>query len=1036
MLTTVKFISSLRQDLQMKQGCIRAACRLKKIWSCKSAWNENDSEELVVVETDLFRGPSRKPTISEIANARVRGLLRGLLSKDLNTSTLQTLNRLRKSANPRDWQRVSEILLLNPLFAHLPFPAPFPPKPVFPSQNFILETQPLTNELIHQSTRLYINEEAIGDQAQSFIKLNQLLSLELYEEAIVALLKAEASYGYSLFLLSKAAYIYSNKSLSDDVLKPVKGLLDRYGLSGRNVISLGLVDMMDNSYELLPLRRNLLEFAASRKTDEITREIVRWQVAPVSTSSAEISARLNALGSYSLFDAFVFIGVHHFNLDIFSDLPSIPNLSGLFPDRLRTVWDALSGAQVPLATEGYKGPDPEFDDQDIYRRSIAWIENKDVSRFRAVADHLYTNATSRPIKSAVVEDLCRTYFSTLKSIDELAADRQEFAVDLTRYNNEGAGVFVRTLALIHLVTSSSYSSHAISTDVLMRIMDRTRDVAGLLNASEIQEQFDSGNDSLMHKYIVSALLSESLNTSGEKHKLRRVFQDLVIREYGGDIIKLAEFFQHGFPNLAGHLVFICTEDFLVQLYFLISEASEVFERRAELLEWYGENFNEPTMVERARTIRLDQRLQKVRGQIDDTRLYVDPVRFGQWFDDNHLDEISSLLRGNIIDVAQIEGLKDFGDFTTQRQPHVRLAVVLQSAFQEFCSNKRYGINSYLGRRIRHGTLSGFMCNAVEETIKEERFRSIRENPHAMDALQSWVESYRFQVETWANDILHIQDKQHARGAIRSNILDLDKIEVAKSAMRVVQEQYHKHGVFSVAAQVVYEYCWRLLETDLSKIRPMIERAHLSWGSIDQARFLEACPEELGTLGIGLCRAINAKTNDVFRTVSGWFTKPVNLSPSAPISILIEAVLEEVKGHFGDFKPKIISLGIPDIELVGAFYHHMYDFLYAVIHNAARHGARDGTIETDLRLTHLDAAYQKLYVGITSTINDSDSIDKVISIIESRIAEVSEDAMVVEGNSGIKKIVRLPIDVEEVLSTDFSASGNKITVSIEMRLARM
>lgn len=987
------------------------------------------------MEASFFKRPSPKPAIGGIADPRIRGLLRGLLSKDLNTSTLQTLNRLRKTATFRDWQRVSEILLLNPLFAHLPFPAPFPAKPVYPSQNYSLEPQSLANELIHQSARLYIGETIIADQARKFAKINELIFLKNYEEAISSLLEAEHTFGYSLFMLSKAAYIYSNKAIDEDLLKHVKGLLDRYGFSARNVLSLGLVDMMDNSYELLPLRRNLLDFAASRKTDNITREVVRWQVSPISTSSAELSARLNALASYSLFDAFVFLGVHHVNLDIISRLPNFPTTTGLFPENLMGAWEVLSASRIPDIADGYKGLDPEFEDLDFYRRSIAWIENREVARFRAVADHLYTNASARPIKSPLIEELSSEYFSTVGSIENLAIERQEFSLDLGKYHNAGAGVLMRTLALVHFVTSSA-QSNSIPTHILMKVMDRTRDVAVLLTPSEIREQFASENANLMHEYIIAALLSESLSTSGEKHKLRRAFQDLVINEYDRDIIKLAEYFRGGYPNLAGHLVFICTEDFLVQLYFLISEASDVFERRAELLEWYGENYDEPTFVERARTIRLDQRLQKVRGQIDDTRLYVDPVRFGQWFDDHHLDEISSLLRGSFIDTSEIDNFREFGDFTTQRQPHIRLAAVLQSAFHEFCSNKRYGINSYLGRRIRHGTLGGFMGNAVDEIIKEDRFRGIRDNGQALSALQAWLEAYRFQVDTWANDILHINDKQHSRGAISASIVDFDKIEIARSAMRVVQEQYHKHAVFSVATQIVYEYCWRLLETDLSKIRPMIDRAHLSWGSIDQEKFLGYCPEELEASAIALCRAINAKTNDVFRTVSSWFTKPVNLSPSAPISILIEAVLGEVKGHFGDFKPTIVPLGIPDIELVGAFYHHMYDFLYAVIHNAARHGDRSGVIETDLRISHIDSAHQILYVGITSQIKATDNIADVIAIIESRIAEVSEDAMIVEGNSGIKKIVRLPIDVEEIVNTAFSSDGNKITVSMEMKLARM
>lgn len=148
-----------------------------------------------ILEAHIFKRPSPKPTISGIADPRIRGLLRGLLSKDLSTSTLQTLNRLRRTANFRDWQRVSEILLLNPLFSHLPFPAPFPAKPVNPSQNYSLETQSLANELLHQSARLYIAETTIGHQARKFAEINGLIFSRSYEQAISSLLEAEHIFG-------------------------------------------------------------------------------------------------------------------------------------------------------------------------------------------------------------------------------------------------------------------------------------------------------------------------------------------------------------------------------------------------------------------------------------------------------------------------------------------------------------------------------------------------------------------------------------------------------------------------------------------------------------------------------------------------------------------------------------------------------------------------------------------------------------------------------------------------------------------------
>ena len=95
-------------------------------------------------------------------------------------------------------------------------------------------------------------------------------------------------------------------------------------------------------------------------------------------------------------------------------------------------------------------------------------------------------------------------------------------------------------------------------------------------------------------------------------------------------------------------------------------------------------------------LRLDQKLRKIRGEIDDNRIYVDPLRFGQWLLAN---QVGGILKPEQIELKDIDEFKAFGDFAFNRQPHVQMAILLQNAFSEFCGDKRYGIHSSLGRRI-------------------------------------------------------------------------------------------------------------------------------------------------------------------------------------------------------------------------------------------------------------------------------------------------------------------------------------------------
>ena len=121
--------------------------------------------------------------------------------------------------------------------------------------------------------------------------------------------------------------------------------------------------------------------------------------------------------------------------------------------------------------------------------------------------------------------------------------------------------------------------------------------------------------------------------------------------------------------------------------------------------------------------------------------------------------------------------------------------------------------------------------------------------------------------------------------------------------------------------------------------------------------------------------------------------------------LLDAVLDEVKGHFPHYSPKIERYGLSDVELIGAYYHHLYDYLYVVIYNAAKHGRPDGRLLEEINFTSVSQR-QRLEVIIASEIKPSDNIEHVKQNVTSALSGSIEDAMVVEGRSGIKKLLRM------------------------------
>ena len=112
--------------------------------------------------------------------------------------------------------------------------------------------------------RISNNSERLISTLTDLKKLNQHLLEEGGAQVIEAITGFIKAYGYSLLILSKLAYARAKFSDRGDVVSFCDRELDKYGARRRSAITLAAIDMMRDSYEFIPLRRNLLEFANSK----------------------------------------------------------------------------------------------------------------------------------------------------------------------------------------------------------------------------------------------------------------------------------------------------------------------------------------------------------------------------------------------------------------------------------------------------------------------------------------------------------------------------------------------------------------------------------------------------------------------------------------------------------------------------------------------------------------------------------------------------------------------------------------------------
>jgi hypothetical protein len=294
-------------------------------------------------------------------------------------------------------------------------------------------------------------------------------------------------------------------------------------------------------------------------------------------------------------------------------------------------------------------------------------------------------------------------------------------------------------------------------------MNTTQDVETLLDATQFDLMLEAGEDAPLFRVIILTLKSQHSGSPRAASRLRTSFEALVLTKYEGDLLRFFTDLHSVAPQVAAYLFELCDEQFLDLLYDVVPEGHSVLLARANLLTWYAEAYNESSFAERARMMKIDERIQRVRGIFDDTRIYVDKLRFIHWFQDNYLDELAAISRDErpSKDAFSLNG---FGRIEDAFTPEVRMAQLLQVAFRQFCENTSFGIASYLGRRIRHGTLEGVLNSRMEKIIALAKDAEFKYNPEACLYIDEWLNRYKAHVDKLGIESLQIYSpKKNPRG---------------------------------------------------------------------------------------------------------------------------------------------------------------------------------------------------------------------------------------------------------------------------------
>gem|GEM_PF-6725051 len=538
----------------------------------------------------------------------------------------------------------------------------------------------------------------------------------------------------------------------------------------------------------------------------------------------------------------------------------------------------------------------------------------------------------------------------------------------------------------------------------------------------------------MYELLRTALRNEVEESKVSSHALRRALQNVVRERFNGDIVALLEHLYTERNHVSGHFYNIFSEAFLTELYDLFDKTDDVTNAHARILEWWGEKADDEDAKFLARSHRLALRLRKVRGAIEETRIYVDPLRFVGWIQENKSSELRALALDAdqmLSDIDRVVNLKD--QVQLALDPLARLASLLDDCFKEFCNNKQYGVTSFIGRRVRHGTLHGHLVVELKPEIDAIVDEFQYSAPSFSLFLRRWFERFDAAVLTMAAERIHVHHpKERSRGLIVASIDDADKARLSGVMLGELAKSLAGSQPVSQVAARIHDYCWLLFESDLKRTRSAVEDLKRDFVVRVEDHLCERADLDR-KLGDRI-RLINTTMQQKFEVVRSWFTRPTNQSPSASIGLLFDAVRDEVEHRFPNFRPKVVVTGEPDVDLIGHRFHFFYDALYILVGNAAQHGKGDGTLSIDVSTIVDDQNGIAVSVAVQSDLRPEARDRDSARIDGAMIAEIG-DAVLNNRNSGIRKLRDMVGDVQEIIAFNHSYVGNSVRFVIDMQYTR-
>lgn|GEM_PF-1265360 len=933
---------------------------------------------------------TRAPKLQDIANPKSRDLLRGLLQKKAEAGVRAAFLRLMDSAERGDIAALDDNLRTNPLFAHLTLAPEFPCEaPPFVEAGVFV---PIPGRAARIDYVIMRAERCFEQVCDALVCLDDL-NRSIVDGDDIGILAASSSlldkHGHSLALARKFAFILGYLDKETQSWRAAQKMFSSYGAEAHNYGAMALADCIGSEFEYLDLKGGFDSYINCAPDSSTSQNLAFVSFHPIVFRDDQILDCLALHYAVSLTDAVLFLLEHR-------ALGLLPERCRFHPEIERT-W-AQVRANAPDFSP-YFARNKRFSDLQTFRAAPAFLEYDEFRNFRAALQQLFDEPDIREREVTAPNRFESEFFATVSTVADILPPDAIACEPLPGvFCSSTAGVLSRSCALAKLAESASDFS-AIDGTQMAALMGATTNIDRLLPTASLRAASKTAVDPFTKLMLLTLIRAHSPATR-DAFQFKEAFQRFVLTDHDGSVVAFLEAIAKVSEEIVGYFIGLLDETMLSQLPFLVLTSEDVYETRAQILEWHAERIRDESSRDKAKQLRIDRKIAAIRGQINETRLNIDSVRFRQWIEISKVSEFSGFIRQETIgvlpqiDVTNKKALAEIR-LTAHRDPVSRALVALMDCYREFCVNADFGVASYLGRRIRHGTLRGTLLDGLPDA------GDYGLGPSALAQYQQWQQAFANSIGAITSR-LHFAGKGSPKGAMISPDIDSkEKWDAVLVCLHKIYEQAQAdHGAGGIAF-TIEQYCWYIFEIELRAVREGIAECR------NQFETLKIRHHAGDATVIPFERDVNISLSTSFNAVASWFNKPPNISPVAQLSDIVDVVLREAKAENLTYHPVVHTAGV-ELELSGGVYYNVYDALTIIVRNAAQHGAHPGelTIAANVEERSLGSV---LHIEVSSQTQQGDAALAAVARMEKAGLAGPANADIVEGGSGVRKLKKMQVD---------------------------